>query len=1375
MKKGKMMTKSKKSVLALVVLALIALCLVMTSSMTGFAGLSYVENSGLSDNGKFYADYATYADAQAAAAELNLELSREGNVLLKNDGSLPFIGGDAVSVFGVRSDAFTGGSGTLSASLSNAGFRVNPTLTKYYADDSSGIGAEKVEKDFTAQVKKSIADYNDAAVVFISRTGGEANDCATVTAEVEDEKGPDGTYGWTHEDLADGKDSKNNDVKFKHYLQLTDSEEELVSYVKKNFDKIVVVINTSNIIETYNLENDPAINGILWIGRPGAAGINAVGEILSGSVNPSGRTVDEWYRDFTADPTWQNFGTQAGTNTNNLYYYENGIPTGDAYTAVAYGRGMHGVDYEEDIYFGYRYYETYWQESLAGNTDTLPADANQWHADNVVYPFGHGLSYTEFSYSMGGVYTDASKTTDLSGTTISGSIFASAPNDTADVKTLYIPVTVKNEGDVAGKEVVQLYVTAPYTGKLEKSFVNFVGFGKTRMLKPGESQTLNITFEVQDMASFDTEGVAGDGYDGFKLEEGIYTIRAMKNSHVDETIDAYDAKSFTIDDGDAVADCINLKLDDYSGNYIESQFSSSDGIYYSVRDGKLNKDESAKMTLLKRDDMDGTFPKSPTMADKIMKNSFITEEKAMLGWNAATQTNYNAELTDTASSPWYISPADFAAASEDWTQQVRAKDVMADKMIREMAGIPLYTGAVDNEWEFNDKWNEFVNQLTWEEMTELVSNGSFRNEVITSIGKSRGITADGPNSFAGHSWCCENVISATYNVQLARTQGVVVANLAMLRSAWGTTSGLSGWYGPGANLHRTPFSGRNNEYYSQDGIQGGLMAAAVVGGAESRGLNCWIKHFYLNDQEANRNGLYTWATEQVQREIYMPLFQKAMQEGGASATMTAFNKIGRVIATGNYNLMTNIVKKQWGFLGSSVTDMFAGYTAGAFTDKTSYAGADVAEDIRERFIAALEIVKPIAQWTASEKEFYEWPRAMFCSTDLNVRAGNELPLGLTTGNNAVAVAAAKATGTWNAKATSNADKVIISGTEKENNIVTSYMQYYYVRMCATRLLYQYANSTDNRNGVNVVNYAGLTKKIPDATVGSSISKSVAVTAADLNKSTATYSITSGSLPAGLSLSAAGTVSGRPTTPGKYSFTVTALIDKWMRVETTYTLDVALDAAWTKSVASLDVGKSYTSSIISDTFGGYAVSTYSISGGALPAGLTLSANGVLSGTPAEKGIFNFTVNVAVKEEDKSNATVYNFSFNETMVVSNADYSIVSADINSKGELVVTYTDGTTENLGVIKGIDGTNGLSAYEIAVAGGYTGTIEEWVASLKGAAGTPGAPGADGKDGKDGKDGADAEGGCGSTIAGGVGIALIAVIAGAMLICLKKGRKEEK
>lgn len=618
-----------------------------------------------------------------------------------------------------------------------------------------------------------------------------------------------------------------------------------------NFDKVVLILNSSTPIELGFLDDEthyayqPNLKAALWIGFPGRNGIKALGRVLSGEVNPSGRTVDTFARNFKLDPTWNNFGNNLSENGNR--YTLNGSP-----------RNAFFVDYEEGIYIGYRYYET--RGFTEGDTEWTDPQGNtypSWYEGNVVYPFGYGLSYTTFTQSIS-----------QEGTTASGAV---GKDDTITVK-----ITVKNTGSKAGKEVVQLYYTAPYyDGQIEKAHVVLGDFAKTKLLEPDEEQTLTLNIKVRDMASYDYNDANGNGFRGYELDPGVYTVKLMRNAH--ETIDSIDY---------TVTQNIQYTNDPVTGAQITNLF---DDVSEHIK------------TYLSRSNWEGTFPTRPTDEDRAVTQEFI---------NSLTY-----KLNDKPDDPWY---------TENMPQQ--SEKVLSYKETK----IKLYDMfGLDYD---DPKWDELLDQLTIEQMRTLVIEGCYHTEPIQNIAKPYTIDADGPVGFAVfmgnpevYSVCyyaSPCVTAATWNIDLALKYGEMIGDEGLIGNEKGDGKPYTGWYAPAINIHRSPFSGRNYEYYSEDGLLSGKMAAQVIRGARSRGLITYVKHFALNDQETNRDttGLITWANEQSMRELYFIPFELAVKEGQANGMMSAFNRIGAVWAGGSYPLLTKLLRHEWGFVGAVITD-----------------------------------------------------------------------------------------------------------------------------------------------------------------------------------------------------------------------------------------------------------------------------------------------------------------------------------------------------------------------------------------------------------------------------------------------------------------------
>lgn len=854
------------SVLAFLLVASILLSTVLYNVVSIVLGDKRRVSSSGQEVTLYESDYTDKADALSKSNAITREICREGFTLLKNDGALPLKEGAKISVFGKNSvDLVYGGSGsgggnfanakTIFDSLTSAGYKFNPTLKSFYENNSqSGEGRATNPKDldngedatlytgetpqsrYTEAVKNSYAEYSDAALVVISRIAGEGFDLPRTM------KGVQG--------------ARNDDD---HFLQLDANETDLLAAVcAQNFKHVIVIINSANAMELGFLD-DPThyaysdkIDGCLWMAGPGNEGVMALGEILKGytadgtQFSPSGRLTDTYARNFKDDPTWNNFGTNLTAN-------------GDRYTEGEKNRPYYFVDYEEGIYVGYRYYETRYA--------TEGENGDGWYKNSVVFPFGYGLSYTQFKRTL-------KNKDELSGKEIE-----------KDTKITF-EVEVENIGDWSGKEVAQLYVTAPYTpGGIEKPEVKLVGFDKTELLSPEGKDTLEITVDAYDMASYDYSDANKNGFKGYELEAGDYTFTLRSDAHT--VID-----SVTL----SVVQNIEYKNDPVTGKEV--------GNLYEDADEQLS-------TVLSRNDWEKTWPTTRTKAEREVAKTFLNKLKDTSTKNPETYTDMPVQGAD------------------------------GDKQIIDMAGV-----------DYDDEsWNDILDIITVNEMLTVFNNGAFNTGEITSIGKPKTIEADGPVGFCNFMgspviydtcvYCSEIVLAATWNEELAFKMGESIGNEGVLGNLAGDKTPYSGWYAPGVNIHRSPFGGRNFEYMSEDGILTGYMAASEIKGAKSKGVYTYVKHFALNEQETHRssNGVCTWATEQAMRELYLTPFEKAVKVGETTAIMSSFNRIGTVWAGGDYRLLTQILRNEWGFKGSVVSD----FNTNDYMNcrQMAYAGGDV--------------------------------------------------------------------------------------------------------------------------------------------------------------------------------------------------------------------------------------------------------------------------------------------------------------------------------------------------------------------------------------------------------------------------------------------------
>ena len=817
---------------------------------------------------------STQADKEAVHAEalrLNEEIVSEGVVLLKNeDDALPIAtssGNKAkISIFGKNSaDVVLGGSGSgggnsagsisLYDGLRNANFELNPKLTKFYEGSQSGsgrqaspaigakvtglaIGETPLDK-YTSEIKDSYDEYNDAAIIVISRIGGEGWDLPR--QQLTD-------YG--------GKPVEGSQDGGQHYLEIDKNEEALIDEVIScgKFEKVILLINSATSMELGFLEEKEGLDAALWIGTLGGSGANAVGDVLNGTVNPSGHLVDTYVRDFTKDPTWSNFGDNLTAN-------------GNLYLAGGSATDYHYVEYQEGIYLGYRYYETRsYQDVYRFGTD------NGWYDENVVFPFGYGLSYTTFEWTL----KDSTENTVL---------------DEKNNNQISVTVNVKNTGDVAGKDVIQLYYSAPYiVGGIEKAHVVLGGMIKTDLLEKGKDKDYTITLDIEDMASYDYNDANGNGHKGYELDAGTYTIYIGRDAHSCWADQSPMKLEYT------VMDDIAYSMDIYGDD------SADDNRFQDMSDYMNGKTMS-------RSSFSATFPTTPTAAEREISDTVRDGLTFKYDDENSAYAKYLLSKTNASTTAAKAGEEEGDASSED---------------------LQLYDliGA-----DYDDpRWEELVDKLSVDQMTQLIGQGNFHTISLSEIGKPRTIDPDGPagyTNFMGdptvHDTCfyaSECIIGATWNKDLANDMGVMVGLESLVGYTKGDGRTYSGWYAPAVNIHRSPFSGRNWEYYSEDPYLSGAMGTQVVIGAQSKGVYTYVKHFALNDQETNRdtNGLVTWADEQTFREIYLKPFQMIVEEGGTNAIMSSFNRIGTTWAGGSFALLTEVLRMEWGFEGMVISD-----------------------------------------------------------------------------------------------------------------------------------------------------------------------------------------------------------------------------------------------------------------------------------------------------------------------------------------------------------------------------------------------------------------------------------------------------------------------
>ena len=685
------------------------------------------------------------------AAEVAEEIMEDGIVLLKNESLLPLNETKKLNIFGWESiNPAYGGAGSggindlydivsLNQGLENAGFSINQELVDFYNNYGADNPEMSIQKQswtlpeppvdtYSDELIKSAKEYSDVAVVVLSRKAGEGhNDIPMDVRKAAYDNNSD-----EYDDFPEGE----------HYLQLSQTERDMVDMVCSNFDNVIVIYNGANQFELGFADEYPQIKSVVWCPGTGNVGFNALGKVFSGEVNPSGKTPDTFIYDMTTAPWWNNAEKTEYTNLADM-----AVEGMNAGTAQVYAPAF--TNYVEGIYVGYKYYETAAQEGAIDYDKT------------VQYPFGYGLSYTEFEQKMGELEEKDGQ--------------------------ISVDVEVTNTGDVAGKDVVEVYYKPPYTnGGIEKSSANLIEFAKTDLLQPGESQTVTVTFSIEDMASYDENNAKA-----YVLEKGDYVISINSDSHT-----VLDQKTYTAD---------------------------KDVVYKG--ENKRASDDTAATNVF--EDAKGDI-------------TYLSRADHFANYEEATAAPASAELGEPYVSEYHLN------SNFDKTTYLNDKDVMpttgADN------GLTL---ADMRDADYDDpRWEKLLDQLTVDEMTNMIAMAGYQTAAMDSVGKVATLDFDGPaainNNFTGVGsigFPIEVVVASTWNKELAQAWGECMGKISQ-------EMGAEGWYAPGMNTHRTAFGARNYEYFSEDGVLAGNMGANAVEGARKYGVYSYIKHFALYEGNA---------------------------------------------------------------------------------------------------------------------------------------------------------------------------------------------------------------------------------------------------------------------------------------------------------------------------------------------------------------------------------------------------------------------------------------------------------------------------------------------------------------------------------------------
>ena len=727
-----------EAVIAMVLAVVVCVNMICFGPMSTLIGLA-TGNGTLSD------------ETNEEAAEVAEEIMEDGIVLLKNESLLPLNETKKLNIFGWESiNPAYGGAGSggindlydivsLNQGLENAGFSINQELVDFYNNYGADNPEMSIQKQswtlpeppvdtYSDELIKSAKEYSDVAVVVLSRKAGEGhNDIPMDVRKAAYDNNSD-----EYDDFPEGE----------HYLQLSQTERDMVDMVCSNFDNVIVIYNGANQFELGFADEYPQIKSVVWCPGTGNVGFNALGKVFSGEVNPSGKTPDTFIYDMTTAPWWNNAEKTEYTNLADM-----AVEGMNAGTAQVYAPAF--TNYVEGIYVGYKYYETAAQEGAIDYDKT------------VQYPFGYGLSYTEFEQKMGELEEKDGQ--------------------------ISVDVEVTNTGDVAGKDVVEVYYKPPYTnGGIEKSSANLIEFAKTDLLQPGESQTVTVTFSIEDMASYDENNAKA-----YVLEKGDYVISINSDSHT-----VLDQKTYTAD---------------------------KDVVYKG--ENKRASDDTAATNVF--EDAKGDI-------------TYLSRADHFANYEEATAAPASAELGEPYVSEYHLN------SNFDKTTYLNDEDVMpttgADN------GLTL---ADMRDADYDDpRWEKLLDQLTVDEMANMIAMAGYQTAAMDSVGKVATLDFDGPaainNNFTGVGsigFPIEVVVASTWNKELAQAWGECMGKISQ-------EMGAEGWYAPGMNTHRTAFGARNYEYFSEDGVLAGNMGAKAVEGARKYGVYSYIKHFALYEGNA---------------------------------------------------------------------------------------------------------------------------------------------------------------------------------------------------------------------------------------------------------------------------------------------------------------------------------------------------------------------------------------------------------------------------------------------------------------------------------------------------------------------------------------------
>jgi len=799
----------------------------------------------------FKSEYNDVDSLKNYIKEVATEAEEDGLVLLKNaNNALPLSSGEKVSLLGTASVAFnynaSGSSSTASTgypslkdALTEGGLSVNPVVDTFYKEGAASSYGRYIEGGslykineapwsvYTDEVKNSLDEYNDAAILTFARDSGEGKDLST--------------------SRSDGEDAS--------YLSISPEEEGLLKELTTlkragKINKIIVLLNSSNPMELDFLYRENIdVDALVWVGTVGAYGLYGVSNVITGKTNPSGRAIDTFTRDVFSSPAMASWGA------NRLKLFSQGYSNYSEMGLDSSNRS-YGV-YVEGVYVGYRYYETRYEDCVLNQGNTGSYSYN----DDVAFPFGYGLSYTDFSYN---------------------DFLVNEKEDTFEVT-----LKVTNIGSVSGRHSVQIYAQRPYTPYdkehgLEKPAVELVGFSKTKLLEANESEDLTISINKEQLKTYDN-----DGYKTYILEDGDYYLTLAHNAHeatnnilLEKGVDASKLSgtylsSTTYKWHNATLDSATYSVSSETGYPITNQFDHADVNRYEGRGDNV-------VSYVSRNNWEGTFPSSPislSVASEQMQKDLASGSTLPSG---GEMPKYNQEGSLTLS--------DLRSSDED--------------------PIPYE----------DERWEKLLDQLSFKEQAYLVTNGQNATITIESINLPDTVEADGSTAVTktktNSSFPCQGVWASSFDREILCKIGDAMAEDASYAM-------VDGMYAPGMNIHRTPFIGRSSEYYSEDPYLTGIMGMNQIQGLQKKGVIAHVKHFVFNDEETNRNGIGIWLNEQSAREIYLLPFEYcvASNKGDAASVMSSFNRAGCTWVGADANAQINVLEKEWGFDGYIITDM----------------------------------------------------------------------------------------------------------------------------------------------------------------------------------------------------------------------------------------------------------------------------------------------------------------------------------------------------------------------------------------------------------------------------------------------------------------------